>query len=341
MLYILILIYIFFYLNKLAYVHCFGSGGAWGELEAPKNPHKHSRRADKQRNEIGVYFDGYDDQEDDESVAHEKNKKNSGKNVEGIFDEHGKIMNKNTQLNEDGYDEYADDDEEDEENRIQHMLSSIDVSTLETNETAAAIYASAQAKIELKQQELQEKELASDMEILDQKRNGYAQFKQISVGEDFSCGITLETPSNLLCWGKYGKHDDMPRNITGPIRQVSVNKRGVCVIYGETSTTNKNNIISGRLEGKIQCWGHIASIIGKVALGPEFMNQYVSIDGSNSDGMNNNNIQSQYRSNEDKATKWVQIRLGHGNSVCAVNELSELHCWGNNHMPVPSDIVIV
>mmetsp|Transcript_6069 Transcript_6069/g.10098 ORF Transcript_6069/g.10098 Transcript_6069/m.10098 type:complete len:266 (+) Transcript_6069:1081-1878(+) len=54
------------------------------------------------------------------------------------------------------------------------------------------------------------------------------QFRQISVGESYSCGITLHG-ANLYCWVDESK---TPIFAHGPYRQVSSGRKGVCAITG-------------------------------------------------------------------------------------------------------------
>ena len=58
------------------------------------------------------------------------------------------------------------------------------------------------------------------------------QFKQLSVGEGFSCGIVLREDTSdqsdivregdLVCWGGDKKHGAMPHHIVGPYKQVRI-----------------------------------------------------------------------------------------------------------------------
>ena len=46
--------------------------------------------------------------------------------------------------------------------------------------------------------------------------------------------------------------------------------------------------------------------------------------------------------NRDKASHWVQLKLSHSSTLCAVNELSILHCWGTHvsGMEHPGNLII-
>lgn len=77
------------------------------------------------------------------------------------------------------------------------------------------------------------------------------QFRQISVGEQESCGITL-LGAHLHCWGGRGKN---PLRATGPFRQVSVGRRGVCAITAPPDE-------QGGPEGdQLVCWGLADSLV--------------------------------------------------------------------------------
>lgn len=61
------------------------------------------------------------------------------------------------------------------------------------------------------------------------------EFKQISIGYKFSCGIRYDN-GNLLCWGfidglLYGSSKNEYLTIDGPFKQVSAGTLGVCAIY--------------------------------------------------------------------------------------------------------------
>ena len=70
------------------------------------------------------------------------------------------------------------------------------------------------------------------------------QFKQISVGEGISCGLTLAlgsgvTDSNgatykdgdMVCWGNNKGHSNLAPHTQGPYKQVSVGPLGVCALF--------------------------------------------------------------------------------------------------------------
>jgi len=71
------------------------------------------------------------------------------------------------------------------------------------------------------------------------------QFRQLSVTDGYSCGITL-LGSHLQCWGLYRSHlgrSDLAIKLSnGPYRQLSTGHKGICVIYDNTF--------------QLQCWGY-------------------------------------------------------------------------------------
>jgi hypothetical protein len=167
------------------------------------------------------------------------------------------------------------------------------------------------------------------------------QFKQVSVGEGFSCGITLnQTPSpspasapspsptpspanavsgdrdrngtssksgpvardgDLVCWGARKGHANMPHYIPGPFKQVSVGALGVCALYSEHASVNVSASASSTAT--------IATATGR----PHTMQCW---------GFVTNLVSS-----NATTTAWDQVAVG-PLSVCAVTMLSELECWG-------------
>lgn len=127
----------------------------------------------------------------------------------------------------------------------------------------------------------------------------YVQFRQISVGESISCGVTL-LGSHLLCWGDpvdFFVHKDLPRQQKGPYRQVSVGSAGVCAIRADIEEDLANEefaveVPDGHLPDRLECWGPAKSII----------NQY-------------------------KFDAWDQVSVG-SNYVCGVSMDSEVECGG-------------
>ena len=145
------------------------------------------------------------------------------------------------------------------------------------------------------------------------------QFKQISVGEGFSCGIVLQEEfanltavvheGDLVCWGGHRKHSSMPHHIIGPFKQVSVGSIGVCAIYiGEEDRDldPRRKGTEGPAPHTMKCWGFITNFVFP------------------------------------RDIAWDQVSVG-SLSVCGVTMMSELECWGTGMHDVkkmPRDIEI-
>ena len=145
------------------------------------------------------------------------------------------------------------------------------------------------------------------------------QFKQISVGEGFSCGIVLQEEvanltavvheGDLVCWGGHRKHSSMPHHVVGPFKQVSVGSMGVCAIYmGEEDMDmdHRRKGTKGPAPHNMKCWGFITNFVYP----------------------------------NDNA--WDQVSIG-SLSVCGVTMMSQLECWGTGIHDVknmPRDIEI-
>jgi hypothetical protein len=149
----------------------------------------------------------------------------------------------------------------------------------------------------------------------DENQVSYVQFRQIAVGESFSCGITL-LGSHLYCWGDHRDfyyQPNIPKQVKGPFRQVSVGSSGVCAIRAEAedegTTESELEVDSvGATEAHIpdtlQCWGRAKSII-----------------------------------NHSHFDAWDQVSVG-SSYVCGVSMDSQIECGGyipgNDH----KDIII-
>ena len=176
-----------------------------------------------------------------------------------------------------GHDDESDDDEEDDEN--------------EGDETDRDIE---EKRKVLKQEEEEEKLLE------------HLQFKQLSVGDAFSCAIVLQEEGqgeekvedevvrdgDLVCWGGDKHHNKMPHHVIGPYKQVSVGLFGVCAIKAARKIDKniEENILDW-VPNTMQCWGFIRNLVSP---------------GN---------------------ALWDQVCVG-SLSVCAVSMQSELKCWG-------------
>jgi hypothetical protein len=139
-------------------------------------------------------------------------------------------------------------------------------------------------------------------------------FHQISVGEGGSCGVLFDS-GDAICWGRQSLLS-IPKQISGPIKQISVGKIGLCVIY-EGSTLKSPEIHPA---GTIECWGVVKFLMAS--------NQRrllsVSVLGET----------------QPMSQQWVQVKVGVGRSVCAVNEKGRVTCWGSRKLMPPSDLLI-
>ena len=74
-------------------------------------------------------------------------------------------------------------------------------------------------------------EKLEDDQLMIENMTRKKQFRQISTGVRFTCGITLEN-SDLYCWGDLETTLYTEQSLyKGPFRQISAGKSGVCAIY--------------------------------------------------------------------------------------------------------------
>ena len=146
------------------------------------------------------------------------------------------------------------------------------------------------------------------------------QFRQISVGQYYSCGILYEN-NDIECWGGIYKNSGVPHYMKGPFKQVSVGLEGVCGIYGqeadsEKQSENSEKMMSGRFvvnttrsSDQMQCWGTIST---------------------------------HSLHNDLKDYEWDQVGVGH-DGACAVTMDSQVYCWGGNADTAitPTDEIVV
>jgi len=146
------------------------------------------------------------------------------------------------------------------------------------------------------------------------------QFRQISVGQYYSCGIIIDS-NDIECWGGIYKSNGIPHYIKGPFKQVSVGLEGVCGIYGIGADPEKQSekielIESGRVvvnsvkyPDQLQCWGIIST-----------------------DSIHDKLIEYE----------WDQVGVGH-DGACAVSMDSQVYCWGGNADTemTPTDEIVV
>ena len=131
---------------------------------------------------------------------------------------------------------------------------------------------------------------------------GKVQFKQISVGPELSCGITLHG-QHLRCWGRSAFFEppiSMPRDVQGPFKQVSAGGRGICAIYATQEDADEIGAADRSpdyVADGLTCWG-VASWIVK----PKAFNG------------------------------WDQISVG-STTVCGVSMESDMECFGADAIP--------
>jgi len=144
-----------------------------------------------------------------------------------------------------------------------------------------------------------EEDLSSDL----------VQMKQISVGRQFSCGITLEN-SDIQCWGSESRfhHEGTPLIYPGPFKQLSVGNAGVCGLYGQVEASADG---AGARSDSMACWGPQAEAFASQAPAP---------------------VGSQ---------RWDQVCV-HKLQICGVTMNSDLKCFGQGFKQgsVPEDLVV-
>lgn len=167
------------------------------------------------------------------------------------------------------------------------------------------------------------------------------QLRQISVGERFSCGITL-LGSHLRCWGDTRKdHSSLERGLgqlpiysPGPFRQVSVGPQGVCAIAGELEHLEEQRIRreSGFPElGEGDPVPH-TDITAVTGISKRVQNQQrqqhkqhinLPVDSLACWGSAKDLVRP------EPEDSWDQIYVG-SSTICGVTMESELRCWGAN-----------
>lgn len=125
------------------------------------------------------------------------------------------------------------------------------------------------------------------------------QFRQISVSDGVSCGITL-LGAHIRCWGRESSVGSRwPSIARGPFRQVSVGHLGVCAITAsEDDLSSEESILQVKVDDanhspdSLECWGTVKSFLKK-----------------------------------DTFASWDQVKVG-SVSACGVSMNSELECAG-------------
>ncbi len=167
------------------------------------------------------------------------------------------------------------------------------------------------AKENAEEEDDDEEEVLTEDEILERDAVEYEhiQFKQVSVGLDIACGITLKH-SDLRCWGA-----SPFKFMRGPFRQVSVGDAGICAIVGD-STGDNSELADPSLADSVMCWGYAGILFrSKMPFPPNSLNMAAAGSGS-ADGI-------------EKAG-YDQISVGPF-IVCGVTLDSELVCGSHGH----------
>ncbi len=133
------------------------------------------------------------------------------------------------------------------------------------------------------------------------------QFKQISVSDYYSCGITFS--NDIQCWGKDDKYGlKQALFAEGPFKQISCGEAGICGIISEDVDENDT-----RKSHSLQCWG--------------------------------TNMKNVFRKAEQKQfltnMEWDQIRVRKAH-ICGVTMDSEIKCAGGSleSHKFPDDLII-
>ena len=148
------------------------------------------------------------------------------------------------------------------------------------------------------------------------------QFRQLSVSDGVTCGITL-IEADIYCWGTLiSSHDKkrkyknenllIPRYVEGPFRQISVGTIGLCAIAGDPSadhvvhthepTISKSNDNDNDNDDKRK--GH--------GLEPDSLRCW---------GMANRKVKTEV------FTAWDQISVSYS-GACGVSMDSQIECFG-------------
>ena len=146
----------------------------------------------------------------------------------------------------------------------------------------------------------------------EESETSFVQFRQISVGESLSCGISL-LGGHLYCWGSpefFHYNRDIPRQKKGPFRQVSVGSLGVCAILADPSeltgvdSSAEIEVDENHSPDRLLCWGTAKNLI-----------------------------------DQSRFDAWDQISVG-TSYICGVSMESEVECGGYIPIRDHKDIVV-
>jgi len=148
-----------------------------------------------------------------------------------------------------------------------------------------------------------------DQTLVDEE-NEPVQFRQLSVGEQVVCGVTLHN-NHIKCWGHHRyKRNSLPTDIEGPFRQVTVGVSGICAIYDDVGMEMSDINIDGEAEtvvdlsSTLKCWG----------------------------------IAEAHTKNQIQGKKYDQVRIGN-TGICAITEDYSVECYGLYREYMPEGLV--
>jgi hypothetical protein len=172
------------------------------------------------------------------------------------------------------------------------------------------------------------------------------QFKQISVGSEFSCGITFA--DDLQCWGRKLHYGGISHKVQGPFKQISVGGAGVCALYGGASidteyskSAKEEDTEDDYSDEELEMGDESSRKLTKTKTAEESKsnksksNSYVCW-GPKAEALTLERLPAQ--------EEWDQISV-HIHSICAVSMNSELQCVGQygdkkNQFQIPETLVV-
>ena len=179
------------------------------------------------------------------------------------------------------------------------------------------------------------------------------QFKQISVGSEFSCGITFS--DDVQCWGRKQHYGGIPHKAKGPFKQISVGGAGVCALYGdvEADSDEKDGEAEEREAAKEAAEGMEDVYHDEEGgqEGDESSRESPVLTGTSTQGPKSNSYVCWGRKAEALTLEvlpaheeWDQISV-HTHSICAVTMNSELRCGGQyggakHEYQIPENLVV-
>jgi hypothetical protein len=198
-------------------------------------------------------------------------------------------------------------------------------------------------------EEIMAKRAAKKEERDRKKRRVSVQFKQISLGEVYSCGITL-IDEDLMCWNCQGRKRnpkmDPPLHMKGPFRQVSVGRgHHVCAIRRQTPLADASPELdyhSNRHLIELDEQGFVKQNRDR------FLHNTVDIEAEKKAGKQPNvecwPADAHIIKEEARwwPIGWDQIHSPHSGfgPVCMVSMDSELFCFDGGHGAAIPDIIV-